>query len=470
MNDFLAEAREAFGDVFTVRMYGSRPTVVFANPDGVRELMRGSNARLGAAMDLVQAFAGSDNLLLQNGEPHALHRRRLMPALMGDALTAHEPTMKSAIEEGIDELPRGQRVPLVPWARSVTLSVIQQCLFGMRDGEEYRALADDVIYAAEQSLQPLPVMAGFVVSPSILRPLSIGRFASDGSRAPDPFLLRGLVRHPVIAANRRVRDRLFAHVRGVREGRIEVEPSSMLAVLLRLAEKQGAELDDRSLVDDLITLLIGGHDTTAVSFAWLVLLLGRHPEVLAELRRELANEGGFASLEPERLGKLRYLDATIRESMRLHPIGAGFGRTTLEPTTVAGIDLPAGVVAFALSEGVHRDESRFPDPLRFDPAHMLDRRLGLDDWFPFGGGYRRCLGAFFATLELKFLLAAFVERVSFEAVHQDGPVGLGTKSMVIAPVDDALVRIHAIRPRETSSFSPDRQRFVGSSRTPNLRE
>jgi cytochrome P450 len=327
----------------------------------------------------------------------------------------------------------------------VTLAVIQQCIFGMDDGEASRAIADDVIRLAEQGTNPAALVVSLLAPPGPLEAITRGRFGPDGLRVRDPWWMRPLLHHPLVQANRRVKDRLLAHVRAARAGRIEVPASSVLRSLDRLAELQGVALTDVELCDDLATMLLAGHDTTALSLAWIYLLLGRHPEVTDALRSELASAGGFAALDPNELARLPFLDATVRECLRLMPITTSFGRTTLAPVTIADVALPAGVTVGVLTMPVHCDAATYPDPSRFDPSRMLDRRLRPDQWFPFGGGYRRCVGANFATLELKLLVAAFVERVTFAAVDREGPLGGGTKGPATEPIDGAPLRIDAVR-------------------------
>jgi len=446
------DSRRDFGDVFTLRFYGCRPMVCFASAEATRDILRDDGGKLGNANDSVQAVLGPENVPFRNGPPHLLHRRRLMPALTGEALFAHGATMREVIDEGIDRLAVGDRVAIVPWAGRVSLAVIQRCLFGMRDGAASRALADDVMRLAAEGLKPSAVMASLVFPPDVMLRVTRGVLSTDGKRLADPWWMRPMLSSPLVSGNRRLIDRLLGHVRAAREGTIDLPETSMLAVLLRLAEQQNTELTelteltDVALCDDLITLLLAGHDTTAISFAWLALLLARHPNVTRAIRRELAEAGGQRALTAEQIMELPYLDATVRESMRLTPIAVGVGRTTLAPIRIAGVDLPEGVVVMGMSGTGHFDPSIYADASRFDPAHMLDRRVRPEHWFPFGGGYRRCVGASFAMLELKLLVAAFTDRVSFEAVDDDGELGGGTVGLVSQPLDRGLVRIDSIGP------------------------
>lgn len=443
----LEEAHAEFGDVFTLRLFGARPMVCFASPDAAREILRETGAKLGGGADVVQATLGADNVLLENGAIHALHRRRMMPALTGEALFAHGETMREAAEEGVDALEIGPRVRMVAWARRVTLAVMQRCLFGMSDGPEYRAIGEDVIALAEQGQKPSSFIVSALAPPELLESITRGRFAGDGTRMSDPWWVKPFLANPLVQANRRLQERILAHVRRVRRGEIEVPETSMLHALLELAKRQGKEPSDLELGNDLITLLVAGHDTTAISFAWLAELLASHPEVVAELRRELADAGGLGSLSAEHLGRLRYLDATIRESMRLTPIASGLPRTSIAPITIAGVEIPADVGVLAMGSAIQRSTAVYADPFRFDPSRMLEERSKPEHFLPFGGGYRRCLGAYFATLELKYVVSAFVERVEFGPATGHPPLRHGKTGIVTGPADEAPIHVRRVRAR-----------------------
>lgn len=458
---FLEETHREFGDVFTIRTFAARPIVCFSDPAVAREMMRETGKKLGHGNEVVQATLGTDNVLLKNGEPHLHARRRLMPAFTGAPLFALGPTMKEAAEEAIDGLATGPEVRMTSWARRVTLSVMQRSLFGMTDGPGYRAMADDVLQLAEEGQKPLSFMLAQVAPASMLERIIRGRIRPDGTRIPDPVYLRPALGNPLIRANRRMVDRILEHVRGVREGRIEVPENSMLANLLRISEAQGEPLTNLELANDLITLLVAGHDTTAVSFSTLLQTLAHHPEVVTGLRRELAENGGLSAMSAETVGRLPYLDAVVRESMRLTPIAPGMPRTTLEPITLGGLELPAGVTVLALTFTVHRDERVWDDAMRFDPGRMMNDRVKPETWYPFGGGYRRCVGAYLATLELKILLAAFVERVSFEAAAGADPLGYGDTGILTGPRDEGPMRIISVEPR--GSVIPTRPAQPSSS-------
>lgn len=458
------QAHREFGDVFTLRAFGSRPAVCFASPDAAREVLRASSAVLGHANDVTQATLGKHSVLMKNGDVHALARRRLMPALTGEALASYGPTLKEVAEAGVSRLEPGERVPILPWSRRVTLEIMMRCLFGMEGGAHAEGLVEDVLALAEQGQRPASFTLSQIAPPDRLEALTRGRFDADGRRLPDPWWVRPLARHPLVQANRRMQDRMLAHVRGVRAGTLAVPETSMLAMLLRLAERQGAELTDLELATDLITLLVAGHDTTAVSFAWIVLALARHPDSLETLRRELAEHGGLAAADADVLGRLPYLDAVIKESMRLTPIAPALPRTTLAPCTIAGVDLPAGVSVLPLTFAVQRDEALWKDALRFDPSRHLGARVRPEAAFPFGGGYRRCVGAYFATLELKYVLAAFVERVAFEEGPDPVPLEPGRTGILSAPCEGAPVRIRSVAPRGRVLLPAPRQASASAAR------
>jgi len=243
-----------------------------------------------------------------------------------------------------------------------------------------------------------------------------------------------------------MQDRLVAYVCAVRAGEIEVPPSSVLALLLAEGERRGVQVSNLELATTLITLLAAGHDTTAVSFTWALQALARHPEVVARVRGELEEAGGFAAQTAASISALPYLNAVIKESMRLTPIAVGAPRTTLQPVRIGGVDLPADVGVLPLTFAVQHDRRFWEDPLVFDPARMLQARSRPETLFPFGGGYRRCVGAYFASLELRYLLAAFVERVQFEAVDPTSPMRHAASGIVTAPADEGPLTILRVRP------------------------
>ena len=179
----------------------------------------------------------------------------------------------------------------------------------------------------------------------------------------------------------------------------------MLDDLLAASHEDGSPLDDREVRDALITILISGHDTTALALAWALAEIVPRPEVVDRITHEPRQVAGGGAPEAEHLPALDYLDAAIRESLRLRPVAPFVVRKTMRPFAAGGREYPAGVVLCPCSYLVHRRDDLYPEPDRFRPERFLGRKFGPHEWFPFGGGNRVCLGMPFALYEMKVLLA-----------------------------------------------------------------
>jgi cytochrome P450 len=210
--------------------------------------------------------------------------------------------------------------------------------------------------------------------------------------------------------------------------------------LLAATHEDGTPLGDREVRDALITVLIAGHDTTALALSWALSEIAGHPEVVDRLADELRRVTGGGPPEAGHLPTLEYLEGTIRESLRLRPVAPFVVRKTVRPFAVGGREYPTGVVLCPCSYLVHRREELYPDPSRFRPERFLERKFGAHEWFPFGGGNRVCLGMPFALYEMKVLLATLLSEV-----RPSRPAGARSRArrygIVLGPDDGGRVII-----------------------------
>jgi cytochrome P450 family 135 len=259
--------------------------------------------------------------------------------------------------------------------RAITLDVILQAVFGADDPTELRRLRG--------------ALAPFLADSSGSVLVLIPPFRHElGGRTPWARFVRqrAAVHREVLALiDRRRRTDLQGH-------------NDMLSVLLL-----AGDAPDEQLLDELMTLVLAGHDTTATALAWAFDLLAHHQTELDRLR---------ASLERQEVG---YLDAVVNESLRLRPVTGEVARTPLQPLALTACEVPAGTSVVASIHLAHTDPARYDDPLTFQPERFLDRQPDLANWLPFGGGIRRCLGAGFATVELREIIRQVVTQVSFRA-------------------------------------------------------
>ncbi|HEX2086888.1 MAG TPA: cytochrome P450 [Solirubrobacteraceae bacterium] len=391
---FLAGARRRHGDLFTLRLLGVPPFVVACDPDAIRQAFTGppSVLRAGLANAPLGPLVGPRSVLLLDGEEHLRERRRLLPPFHGERLKAYERIMERATLREVEGWPLNSPFPLLPAMQEITLEVIMRAVLGVAAGDRYEELAARLRRVLDpQGGRVRMVFSLFVEDEALQR-----RFA-DRVAAVDE-----LIRAEI--ADRRGDRRLDRR-------------EDVLSMLVQ------AGLGPRELRDQVVTLLVAGHETTATALAWTFERVLRHSDVLARLR-----EGDDA-----------YLDATVKESLRSRPVVPSVGRVLAEPYEVGGYLLPAGtrlVPSIVLS---HAREEAYPDPEAFRPERFLgDGAPSGYEWLPFGGGVRRCLGASFALFEMRVVLRTVLRTARLEADRAD-PEPTVRSNVTLAPGRGARV-------------------------------
>ena len=365
---FLRSAHQRFGDPVTIRTYWTdEPMVLFSDPDAVRQIFRldPAIAPAGQSWEFLRPFAGPHSILLLDGEEHLRERRLLQTPFHGERMRALAPMVAELARRELGGW--SGRVVALERMRRLTLEIILRVVFGVRDDEEatqLRAAVDNTL----ESVRSLPRMLAMALVQRDLGPRSPwGRFR--------------------IAVERF--DELLVEV--VARRRAEPRGDSVLALLLEQHDEDGNPPTDRHLRDQLVALLVGGHDSSAASLAWAFERLARHPGVQARLRE----------------GDPAYLDAVVKEVLRARPALTIAPRRLLEPARIAGRPLPGGIqVAACLWLALRRDDL-WPDAAAFRPERWLEGPPANPmSWIPFGGGVRRCAAAPFAEMEMREVLRA----------------------------------------------------------------
>jgi cytochrome P450 len=276
--------------------------------------------------------------------------------------------------------------------QSITMDVMLRAVYGVDQESVFTAMKEKVerfVGQANGPSAPFIALSAFQVD--------LGRFSPWGR-----FLRNRAV----------VREALLADIRQRRaEG--TAGRTDILSLLVDARDEQGQPMSEDELVDEMFTLVMAGHETTATALAWVFWHLTQHPDVVARVREEIARVTGGGPIEPQHVGQLEYLDAVIRETMRLTPVVTMVVRRVHSPTRIGGIDMPAGSEAGANIYLAHRRPDVWPDPERFDPNRFLGNRPSPNTFFPFGGGVRRCIGAAFAMYEMKMVLSEILPRFDF---------------------------------------------------------
>jgi cytochrome P450 family 135 len=397
---YFAAAQRRHGDIFTLRVLGQR-WVALAHPDAVKELFSHGPEEVdsGDANQALSPVLGTRNLLLLDREEH-LHRRRIvLPAFHGERMRAYEEVIRAAIRKEITDWPSGEPVAALPRMQALTFAVIMRCVFGVQEGERIGRLGDELRGMIAWVTDMRRVLFFFLVGPQRLDKI--------------PAFRRQLAR---------VDREILAEISRRRALGDLSEREDILSLLIQATDEDGNHLSDGELRDELMTLLIAGHETTAT-------LLSR---AIHDLARDAASQDRLAA------EGAAFAEAVIAETLRLHPPTGGVARRLRMPLTIGGYELPTGTDVVPVTLLVHRRADLYPDPWRFDPTRFLDTRPPAGGWFPFGGSVRRCIGASFAQFEARIVLEELTKALRLSPVEQR-PERTSRRAIVLVPSKQARV-------------------------------
>ena len=375
---FLERCQERYGDIFTVRIAHQGTWVMVAHPDMVKQVFTGDPAvfHAGEGNVILRPLVGSNSVLQLDDAPHMAQRKLLLPPFHGERMQRYGDLLTEIAEREIDGWPTGAPFALWPRMQAITLEVILRAVFGLEEGERLEALRTRLrgVLEASTSTQTMALLA--FIGPERVTRLPMVR------RELDP-----------------VDDLIYAEIRERRHDPNVADREDILSLLVGARHEDGEPMSDDELRDELVTLLVAGHETTATSLAWSLERLVRHPDKVARLRDEVAT------------GEDAYLDAVCKETLRLRPVLPLVARVLKQEVEIGGYQLAAGVTVTPCIHLIHRRPDVYPEPRRFRPERFLEQPAGTYTWIPFGGGVRRCLGATFALFEMKQVLSSIVSRV-----------------------------------------------------------
>jgi cytochrome P450 family 135 len=404
---FLDACQAKRGDFFTLHPQKGRWIVVTSDPATIKEVFTGDPNLLhaGAGNIVLQPILGSRSVLLLDGPEHLRQRRLMLPSFHGERMKLYADVMRAAAERAIEQWPRGRRFDVLPSMQAITLEVILRAVFGVTEPERVRELSAPLRQVLDTVASRRRVLALM---------LTTGRM---GRRSPWTRF---------VESRRRADELLHAEIEARRAD--PTERDDVLSLLLAARDEEGRALSDEELRDELMTLLVAGHETTATALAWTLERLARHPEALAAVEAE------------QRTGGHELLDATIKETLRLRPVVPAVVRQLQAPMTFGGWDLPAGVHIGPSIYLLHRRADLYPDPLAFRPQRFLERSYGTYEWIPFGGGVRRCLGASFALFEMRIVLSTLLERVELQPARGAGEA-VARRAITFAPARGGRIAV-----------------------------
>jgi cytochrome P450 len=370
---FLQRCRARYGKRFTIRLLSSPPFVHLSDPDEVKEVFTTPPEVLhpGEGAAILEPVVGTYSLILLDEGAHLSQRKLMLPAFHGEKMQRLSGLMAEVAEREVADWPRDETVALHPRLQALTLEIILRAVFGLDPGPRLDALRDRLTSILEVGENPASLL---------------------------PFLQRGR-RWRAFERQRDEADALLFELIDERR-REDGERDDVLAMLLEAHHEDGSPMSPQELRDELMTLLVAGHETTASELAWAFERLARTPRVLRRLIEELDSGDGDG-----------YLTATVQETLRRRPVlHLAAPRLVKQPVTIGGFDYTPGVCLAANGYLIHHDPAIYPEPYAFRPERFLDEPPGTYTWIPFGGGRRRCLGASFAMLEMKIVIEAVLSQ------------------------------------------------------------
>jgi cytochrome P450 len=382
----LEQSRARFGDMFTIRIANEGTWVMVSDPALVKQVFTGDPRvfHAGEGNQILRPILGENSVLVLDEKPHIGQRRLLLPPFHGERMQGYGEKMAEIAAREIESWPTGSPYKLRPRMQAITLEIILETVFGVHEKERM-----DPLRAALRDFLDLTTDPRFLLPVVLMGPERIRRIPAFRRRIErvDELI------HGEIAARRLAEDL--------------AERDDILSVLVAARHEDGSPMSDAEIRDELLTLLVAGHETTATALSWAVERLVRHPDKLERLRAEA--EAGAEET---------YLTATIQETLRLRPVIVLVIRKLTEPVEIGGYELPAGASVTPSIHLVHRNPAIYPEPDRFLPERFLETPPGTYTWIPFGGGIRRCLGAAFAQFEMAVVLKELVKR---HQIHPANP-------------------------------------------------
>jgi cytochrome P450 len=412
---FMERCRRELGDSFSIMFLGfERPMVMLSDPVAIKALYTEREHGLPPGRNVfLEPILGSRSLLLLEGADHLAHRKLMLPAFHGERMRSYEPIVQAIVDAEIDTWPLGDSFPLHSRMQAVTLEVILRVVFGVSEGtrlERLRGLLRNLL--AETSAPTTQLLA--LASSRVGGASRVMRKFEARLREVDELL------YAEIAEHRRKED-------------LEDRDDILSALILARFEDGEAHLSDTDLRDQLMTLLLAGHETTATALAWTFDLLLRHPEPMQRLRDSLEED------EDE------YLRATITESLRLRPVVPLAGRRLTKDLVADGLTLPAGTDVTPAIWLAHTRADAYPEPFAFRPERFLEEGPDTYAWIPFGGSVRRCIGGAFAEFEMKIVLREVLTRCELHKTDP-APERVARRNVTLSPRDGTPVVLTARHP------------------------
>ncbi|MDJ0616914.1 MAG: cytochrome P450 [Calothrix sp. MO_192.B10] len=411
--EYLEECIDKYGDIFTMRLFGFPPLVFIANPQGIKQIFSADakDFDVGRTNDLARPILGDRSIILMDGSHHKKERKLLMPPFHGEKVKSYAKYICKITEKVASHWEINKPFIARDVAQEITLKVIMETVFGFSEGEKCEQLRS--LLADWLDITASPMRSSFI----FLQFLQIYL----GAWSPWGHFIR---------TQQQIYELLQAEIED-RRANPEKLGDDILSLMLEVTDEDGQSMSDEQLKDELITLLVAGHETTATSLAWAFYWLEKFPEVKEKLLREIDNLG--ENPNPIEISRLPYLTAVCQETLRLYPIvPIAFARIANQDMEIMGRFFASGTTFIPCIYLTHHREDLYPNSKQFKPERFLERQYTPYEFIPFGGGVRLCLGYALAMLEMKLVIASVVSKYNLE-LADNKPVKPMRRGGTLAP-------------------------------------
>ena len=408
---YLEQSVKRYGDTFTIRL-GLRTFVILSHPQAIQEVLTAPSSQFkSGASDLSRPLLGENSILLLDGKPHQRQRKLLIPPFHGERINSYSKLICDITEQVASQWVIGKGFTALSAMQDITIQVIMEGVFGLGEGPRY------------QKLKPLLTAMLDVTGSPLRSSMLFFKFLQRDLGAWSPW-------GKMVRRRQQIYNLLQEEINQRRE-QPELMGNDILSLMMSARDENGELMSDQELQDQLLTLLIAGHETTASTLAWAFYWIHRLPTVRQKLLEEIDSLGD--NPDPMAIAKLPYLTAVAYETLRIYPVVfVIFTRITKSPITIMGHHYQANTILAACPYLTHRREDLYPESEKFKPERFLERQYSAYEYFPFGGGNRRCIGAALAMLEMKLVLAKVLSDYHL-ALAEDKIIKPARRGFVIAP-------------------------------------
>ncbi len=429
---FMESNAKRYGDIFFARLGKSLPLVFISQPKVVKEIFSLDSCQFDAdeSSDVLRILLGHNSIVLSNGAFHKRQRQLLMPPFHGSRIFTYGQLICKITQRVISNWDKGRPFSVRPCALDITMQVILQAVFGLQKGARYQELHDEVgafLDMTASPVQALPLYFRFLQQ-------DLGEWSPWGR---------------FIRCRQKVDDLLYAEIRERREN-LDSSRTDILTLLLSARDENGDAMTDEELRDELMTLLLAGHETTATALSWALYWIHKLPDVRSKLQAELDSLG--TNLDPVAIFKLPYLTAVCQETLRIYPVlPVVLSRVAKFPQQILDYQLSTGTMVAPCIYLTHHREDIYPDPKRFRPERFIEGQYSPHEYLPFGGGNRRCIGMALAQYEMKLTIATILLNLELK-LPNERPIHPVRRGVTLAPPDNLRLVVTGRRtPNPTSA-------------------